>query len=402
MNSFTNFYLTEDLQSIKLNWYSDVLKGTEIDKGMYIYSKNYFNNPIFKKNGFKINDKIFKIVSAVNGDPKTSQIYDKGLLGHSWNTIKEIIKYNLNFGEVYLITVSNGSNDYYFIGNDKKFFQNSNSSIYRVVEFLRPKQQKLAQKQTSKVQSKEADIRNQELEASKKAEQEKQSAEQNKILSKKIASDLKLTELGLFKFKDEMLDLSFEAKSVEEAQKKIKEATQKLPDTDPRHGRFGFFDISFEDFDMLTGPKGKFMSNRNWKTRSELAWHTDTRTSEDQEFGIGLYYPIKSDPKAETKGISGKVYLFKYYDKFLPHTAIMIFDGINSLRIFDELRILSETDKIGLDKKIRLKYSKNLRWVDERPQDIAPPDTAKTISKKAEIGSETQISTKTRYVTPQK
>lgn len=397
MNSFTQFYLLEDVQPITLDWFKGVRKGTEINKAMYDYAKGYLGREIFKNTGFKINDKLFKLVNVTTGDPKLSKIIDKGLLGHSWDTVKEIIKYTLNYGEVYLVIVSQGSNDYYFIGNDIKFFENSKSSIYRILDFLRPKQQAKSQEIRAKAQSKEQVAQDKEIEKVKTAEEQKKIKEQQKTLSKSIASSLGLEEVGLFNFKNEMLGITFEAKSVQEAQKKIKDATSKLPDTDPRHGKYGYFDMSFEDFDMLTGPKGKFRTNKNWKVKSELGWQTNTRTSEDKEFGIGLMYPLKV---TAPKKIEGVVYIFKYNEKYLPNSAILIFEGINSLEAFNQLRILGENDVIGLDKKIRISKASHLRWVDEDPKNIAPPLTAKTVSQIDSIINKPEISTKTKYITP--
>jgi len=120
MKSFSEFYITESNQTLKVDWVKGIDKGTEITEDLYKYAKSYFSNSLVKKNGFAVNDKTFFITNVESGDPQSSQIKDRGMLKHSWTTIKEIIKYTLNYGVVYLISVSNEANkQFYYIGNLK-------------------------------------------------------------------------------------------------------------------------------------------------------------------------------------------------------------------------------------------------------------------------------------------
>lgn len=337
MESFSEFYITESNQSLKVDWVKGVDKGTEITEGLYDYAKSYFSNSLVKKNGFTVNDKTFFINDVESGDPQSSEIKDKGMLKHSWTSIKEIIKYTLNYGIVYLITVSNESGkEFYYIGNDKAFTKNSKSSIYRVLEYLKPKQQNLIQKKQAKRMKPKEVV---------------------------IPTPPPLTPEELEK-------------------KKSEEEIKKLGASDPRNGRYGYYDIDFDEYRDLIKTLSKDVNTLSDK--SGYAWTTNSVTSEGNKFGEGKFFKIKG---ADKKGEPSLVYLFYYYDTYIPNTGMLIFDGGKAFNDFYENQIIDKAfgdsiegnGRVGRDKKVPLKSYKQVRWVNEDPRDIAPPETAETV-----------------------
>lgn len=132
---FQNFYMieSESISTIKLNLKTDLKGKTEIQYAMYKNIKNYLIALS------KIENTTIKQITI--GDLKTSKILEPSFIMHKWNMLYEIISIEfIKGGNVYLIDV--GSSDknpihYYYIGNDKKFFNKygiNSPDIIRVVK----------------------------------------------------------------------------------------------------------------------------------------------------------------------------------------------------------------------------------------------------------------------------
>jgi hypothetical protein len=225
-------------------------------------------------------------------------------------------------------------------------------------------------------------IENQKGEQTAKANAEREKEEANKSkedVEKNQAKALKRKEATQKGIETRKKTLA-QRKADEEAKRKEDEKIKSLGYTDPRNGKWGYFDLDYADVELL---RDRFMQNSNWiGKKREYAWKTDTRNSSFQEFGEGFRYEIAESFKGKTGGDKGEVILFQYFKNILPNIAMIIFKGELSFNIFCELQILKPEDKIGLEKKIHLRFAPQVRWFNNDPKQLAPVDRAETLDKK--------------------
>lgn len=150
---FQNFYMTEaeNLSTIELNLKDDLYNMKEIQFEMYKASKNYFNALTkTKENPIK---QIYK------GNPKTSKILETRFILHKWDTLYELVVVEYaNGGEIYLFDVGgkdkNGAH-FYYIGNNKKFFNKSKMNAIDVLISIRKKMEAKKEKDLKAIEKKQ-------------------------------------------------------------------------------------------------------------------------------------------------------------------------------------------------------------------------------------------------------